>query len=163
MVLLVDCLTLFAASVAARTVDAKASTDLLPLLTTVFTVVTTLFVVANNCWIFDSAADVGNDGALGVEPEVMRNRAVREPCLGLGIDDGERNAEPGLHPVHEVLSVLRLANRGGGDGREPVHAAPLADLLQATPTGDRPATGFVRGYRSGASADGAAATRASTV
>jgi PAS domain S-box-containing protein len=49
------------------------------------------------------------------------------------------------------------------EGIEFVAQVPLADLLQATPTGDRPATGFVRGYRSGASADGAAATRASTV
>ena len=63
-----------------------------------------------------AAADIGDDGAGLVEPEVMGHRAIREPRLGFGVDDFEGDAELGSDPVGEGLAVLRFTDGGGGDG-----------------------------------------------
>ena len=40
-----------------------------------------------------AAADVGHEGALAGQPEVVRHRAVGERRLGLGVDDAERDVQ----------------------------------------------------------------------
>ena len=78
-----------------------------------------------------AAADVGHDGALAGEREVVGHRPVGEGGLGLGVDDPERDVqllphppdEPGPFSASRTAAVATAAIR-----RTP---APLADLAHA--------------------------------
>ena len=67
-----------------------------------------------------AAADVGHEGALAGQAEVMRHRAVGERRLGLGVDDPERDVELLADPPDERRAVVRLAHGGGGHGGDPL-------------------------------------------
>ena len=48
-----------------------------------------------------AAADVGHEGALAGQREVVRHRAIGEGGLGLGVDDAERDVQLLPHPADE--------------------------------------------------------------
>jgi hypothetical protein len=84
-----------------------------------------------------AAADVGDDGAGSVHPEMVGHRAPREGGLGLGVDDAQRDAELVAHPLDEILAVGGLAHGGSGDGGDAADAAALADHAHAGEPGHR--------------------------
>ena len=75
-----------------------------------------------------AAADVGDEGPLAGQMEVVRHRPVAERRLGFGVDDPERDVQLLAHPADEPGPVLGLPHRGGGHRRDPADAAALADL-----------------------------------
>ena len=78
-----------------------------------------------------AAADVGHQGALAGQAEVVRHRAVGEGGLGLRVDDPERDVELLADPADEPgpFSASRTAAVATAAIR--LHAAALADLAHA--------------------------------
>ncbi len=87
------------------------------------------------------AADVGDQGPLTGEGEVMGDRAVGQRGLGFGVDDAEGDVELLPDPAHEPRPVLRLAHRGGGDRGDPPDVPSLAHLAHPAQGLDGPVHG----------------------
>ena len=84
-----------------------------------------------------AAADVGDQGALTRQGEMVRHRAVGQRRFGVGVDDAERDVQLLPHAPDEPRAVLRLPHGRRGHGGDAAHAAALAHLAHPGESLDR--------------------------